>query len=202
MPPQIPFNKIIAKESKTKKENTDDFLNNELNDIPNIEQEKQQEYDNKDTVDFFEADLPAKETNEVNNIDGESQKKIAPENHNVAQMVPKQIVQQKKIVIPQLKDEVLAKVEKIMEEGLKDAYKEMTPLQQQEFKIKGEETAIKIKELLKSTRTKIRKIFKLVMDWLRFIPGVNKYYLEQEAKIKTDKIIALKHISNLSRIDD
>jgi hypothetical protein len=29
---------------------------------------------------------------------------------------------------------------------------------------------------------------KLIREWLLIIPGVNKYFLEQEAKIKTDKI--------------
>ena len=36
-----------------------------------------------------------------------------------------------------------------------------------------------------------RKILKLIRSWLKLIPGVNKFFLEQEAKIKTDKIVDL-----------
>jgi len=34
------------------------------------------------------------------------------------------------------------------------------------------------------------------LDWLKILPGVNKFFLEQEAKIKTDKILALKNKNN------
>ncbi len=98
----------------------------------------------------------------------------------------------KKIIIPTVKDELTIRVEKIMEEGLADAYKEMTTIQQQEFKIKGEETAWKIRELFKKTHIKIKEIFKLLVEWLRLLPGVNKFFIEQEAKIKADKILAVK----------
>lgn len=98
--------------------------------------------------------------------------------------------------IPQLRDEITLKVEKIMEAGLEDAYREMSPVQQQEFKLKGEKTATEIRELLRSGRIKIKKIIFLLMSWLRFLPGVNKFFLEQEAKIKADKIIALKNFDN------
>jgi hypothetical protein len=99
---------------------------------------------------------------------------------------------QKPTKVPQVRDELTIKVEKIMEEGLKDAYRELTPVQRQEFKIKGEETAFKIRQLLRSTRVKVKSIFKLLIEWLKLLPGVNRFFLEQEAKIKADKILALK----------
>jgi hypothetical protein len=34
-----------------------------------------------------------------------------------------------------------------------------------------------------------KKIFVLIRAWLKIIPGVNRFFLEQEAKIKTDKIL-------------
>lgn len=95
--------------------------------------------------------------------------------------------------IKRAKDEIEVKVEKIMEEGLKEAFEKMSPIAQQEFKIKGEETAQKISQLLKKTHIKVKKIFALLFDWLKMIPGVNYFFLEQEAKIKADKIIALKN---------
>jgi len=101
----------------------------------------------------------------------------------------------KKAVLPpkKSKDELTVKVEKIMEEGLREAYEKMPPIAQQEFKIKGEETAEKISQLLKKTHIKIKKIFALIFDWLKMIPGINYFFLEQEAKIKTDRILALKN---------
>jgi hypothetical protein len=31
----------------------------------------------------------------------------------------------------------------------------------------------------------------IIRNWLKLIPRVNKYFLEQESKIKTDRIITL-----------
>ena len=102
----------------------------------------------------------------------------------------------KPIVIPQVRDAITVRIEKIMEDGLADAYRELTPIQQQEFKIKGEETAFKIRDLLKSAHLQVKKIFRLILEWLKMLPGINRFFLEQEAKIKTDKIIALKKLNN------
>lgn len=100
--------------------------------------------------------------------------------------------------IPQVRDEVTVAIEKIMEEDLQDAYKELTPIQKQEFKIKGEETANQVRFLLKQTHIKVKNIFKLIFEWLKMLPGINKFFLEQEAKIKTDKILAIKeHNKNI-----
>src|SRR5205085_2875887 len=73
----------------------------------------------------------------------------------------------KKTIIPTVKDELTRRVEQVMEEGLADAYRELTPIQQQEFKIKGEETAWKIRELFKKTHLKVKEIFRLLVEWLR-----------------------------------
>lgn len=102
----------------------------------------------------------------------------------------------KVVQIPQVRDEITLKVEKIMESGLQDAYREMSPTQQQEFKLKGEKTAMEIREILRTGKIKIKKIINLLMSWLRLLPGINKFFLEQEAKIKADKIISLKNFDN------
>lgn len=93
--------------------------------------------------------------------------------------------------IPQFQDEVSVKIEKILEAGLADEYAKLSPIAKQEFKIKGEETTAKIKDLLQSTHVKVKKIFYLIIEWLKVLPGVNNFFLEQEAKIKTDLIIDL-----------
>jgi HSP90 family molecular chaperone len=99
----------------------------------------------------------------------------------------------KPTAVPVVRDALSIQVEKIMEEDLADAYKALPPVTQQEFKLAGERTAYAIRELLQKTHVKIKKIFKLLLAWLLLLPGVNRYFLEQEAKIKADKILALKY---------
>lgn len=94
--------------------------------------------------------------------------------------------------IPTFQDPQVQQIEKILEQGLGDSFSRLSPIAQQEFKIKGEQTAMKINELLKRTHVKIKKILKLIFEWLKLLPGVNKFFLEQEAKIKADKILSLK----------
>ena len=91
---------------------------------------------------------------------------------------------------PLQKDPETALIENILAEGLEDAYKSMPPDLQIKFKAKGEETAGKIRVLIESAKAKAKTILGLIRDWLKMIPGVNKFFLEQEAKIKTDKILA------------
>lgn len=105
---------------------------------------------------------------------------------------PRPIPKPRPAVPAPAKDAVMVKIEKIMEEGLNDSYQRLSPVAKQEFKLKGEQTASQIRELLKGTHVKVKKILRLILDWLRMLPGVNHFFLEQEAKIKTDKIIALK----------
>ncbi len=93
--------------------------------------------------------------------------------------------------IPQVRDEITRQVETILEDGLKDAFKTLTPVQQQEFKIKGEDVAFQIRQLLQGTHIRVRKIFLLIFEWLKLLPGINRFFLQQEAKIKVDKIVAL-----------
>lgn len=95
--------------------------------------------------------------------------------------------------IPAAKDPITVRIEKIMENGLGDAYSRLSPVAKQEFKIKGEITAEKIRDLLRATHVKAKKILRLILEWLKILPGVNKFFLEQEAKIKTDRIVALKN---------
>ena len=89
---------------------------------------------------------------------------------------------------PKLTDRLEEEIEDILEEDLKEIYLSMPPDKRIEFKRKGEETRSKIRVLLKSAKVNAKKIFQLIRSWLKIIPGVNRYFLEQEAKIKTDKI--------------
>lgn len=89
------------------------------------------------------------------------------------------------------KSGALVKIEKILEEDLESFYFSMPPDKQLAFKEKGEETASKIEKMVEAGKAVARKILKLIRAWLKIIPGVNKFFLEQEAKIKTDKVMAM-----------
>lgn len=92
------------------------------------------------------------------------------------------------LAVPALLSENYKKVEKILEEGLEEIYFRLAPSDQQEFKRKGEETIAAILKVIAKPRIKIGKIVALIKKWLRLIPGVNRFFLEQTAKIKADKI--------------
>jgi len=90
------------------------------------------------------------------------------------------------------KDPELVEIETILSEGLENLYKELPDNRKVEFKQKGEETASAIRVLLSSAKVKVTKIVALIVQWLKMIPGVNKFFLEQESKIKADKLLEFK----------
>ncbi|MDO8669391.1 MAG: hypothetical protein Q7K65_03810 [Candidatus Buchananbacteria bacterium] len=86
-------------------------------------------------------------------------------------------------------DQRFKKIESILEEDLSEVYFNLNSQKQQEFRAKGEETAVKIFNLLAKPKVQIKKIISLIKDWLKIIPGINVFFLEQVVKIKADKII-------------
>lgn len=84
------------------------------------------------------------------------------------------------------------RVEEILSVGLTDAYLAMDPVTQNKFKQVGEATAKTIVGLLARTKIEVKKIIEIIFSWLRLIPGVSNYYLEQEAKIKADRLVSLR----------
>lgn len=84
------------------------------------------------------------------------------------------------------------KIDQILSEGLSDVFMDLDPNTQIKFKVEGERTTRKINELLSGAKIKAKKIVDLIMSWLGIIPGLNRFFLEQEAKIKADKILKMK----------
>lgn len=84
-------------------------------------------------------------------------------------------------------------IEGILEEDLGFIYEELPPYMQKDFKEKADIAALEIEKLLQKAKVNIRKVVKIIIQWLRIIPGINKFYLEQEAKIKADKILIELH---------
>lgn len=89
---------------------------------------------------------------------------------------------------PQPKDPVLTDLEGILAEDLGEIYNNLPEDKKPLFKQKGEEVAGAVKQMIDSGKVRVKNILKLIKEWLQLIPGVNKFFLEQEAKIKTDNI--------------
>lgn len=89
------------------------------------------------------------------------------------------------------KSEFLIQVENILTEDIGDLYVRMETSLREQFKLKGEEVARKIEEAVLSGKARIKAIVSWIKEWLQTIPGVNRFFLEQEAKIKGDKILLM-----------
>jgi hypothetical protein len=93
---------------------------------------------------------------------------------------------------PDAQQQRAAAIDDILSSDLNDIFLKMPPAQQREFKQQGEAAVTQINSLLNRTKVKVTKIIDLIKAWLKLIPGINKFFLEQEAKIKADKIVKLK----------
>lgn len=91
--------------------------------------------------------------------------------------------------IPPGKDPELVTVENILAEGMEDFFVSLNAVQQLEFKQSGENAASRIVALIHRGKYKIRDVVTIIINWLKGLPGINRFYLEQEAKIKADTII-------------
>ena len=78
------------------------------------------------------------------------------------------------------KDELTKEIEKILEDDLEEVYFTMSPEQQTEFKLEGEKATSTIRQILKSGVVKIKKVLSIISNWLKMIPGVNKFFLEKK----------------------
>ena len=90
---------------------------------------------------------------------------------------------------PTKKDEALLEVEKILEDGLGDFVMSLPEAPKARFLLLGREIATKIAKMVRTYKVKVRDVVHLIREWLLIIPGVNAFFLEQEAKIKTDRIL-------------
>lgn len=88
-------------------------------------------------------------------------------------------------------DPTVASIETILSEDIFEHYQAMPPDAQAKFQKKGEEAVSRLAVMVEGTVIKAKEVLLIVVGWLKLIPGVNKYFLEQESKIKTDKIMEL-----------
>lgn len=117
----------------------------------------------------------------------------APEKVSEAVPVPTPPVPAPTPVAPVVvaKDELTKEIEEVLSEDLGDIYKNLPPEKKEQFKAEGEKTAGLIRQMIEHGKFHGRKALNLIVRWLRLIPGVNKFFLEQESKIKTDKLYQL-----------
>ena len=98
----------------------------------------------------------------------------------------------KKIVIAktsaQLREEA---IDRILSDGLGDIFVKLPQPKQQEFRVEGEKTVKKINQLIEKGKLNLGSLVKMIRQWLSIIPGVNRFFLEQDAKIKADKIMEI-----------
>lgn len=86
------------------------------------------------------------------------------------------------------KAEELKKIEKVLSEGMDNYYQGLDEEKKILFRERGEETAKKVQELLHEAKKHFMKIVQLILSWLKILPGVNRFFLEQQALIKAQKI--------------
>ncbi len=84
-------------------------------------------------------------------------------------------------------------IENILADGMDQIFLKMNPQEQVAFKLEGERAATKINQLLDKAKVGVGKVISVILRWLGLIPNANKFYLEQEAKIKADKILKIKN---------
>jgi hypothetical protein len=136
---------------------------------------------------------PEKNQEQVESKERLAEKKTEDKKVNKIEEVKPSVSTKQAVVVSEEEKERIKQIDKILSAGLEDAYLSLSPQLQKEFKIKGEETSQKINKLLNKVRVNIGKIVKLIRNWLLIIPKINPFFLEQEAKIKADKIISLKN---------
>lgn len=93
---------------------------------------------------------------------------------------------------PLVKPELQVEIEDILSEDLENLFWGLPETGRAEFKEKGEETARTIREMLGQATVRIQDIFKLIVEWLKTLPGVSAIFVEQEAKNKADRILKLR----------
>ncbi|MEO5927418.1 MAG: hypothetical protein ABIO72_01825 [Patescibacteria group bacterium] len=86
-------------------------------------------------------------------------------------------------------DEVTLHVEQILERGMGELYAGLPDSAKPIFKKKGEEVSTQVTTMMRSFKVEASKVIRLIRDWLLTIPNVNKFFLEQEAKVKTDALL-------------
>src|SRR3989339_53069 len=99
---------------------------------------------------------------------------------------------EKPITVLQKHKEREKKIEEVLAQDLDEFYLSMGEEKRMEFKVVGEKTARTINTMIETGKVHAKKIIELIRKWLSIVPGINKFFVEQKTKIKTDKTLKLK----------
>lgn len=83
-------------------------------------------------------------------------------------------------------------IESILAQDLDDFYLSMGEEKRMQFRFVGERTARTINVMIESGKLQAQKVIELIKKWLGMVPGINKFFVEQQTKIKTDRIMQVK----------
>ncbi len=86
----------------------------------------------------------------------------------------------------------VAEIERVLEDDLSELYFKLPEDKRAEFRVRGEAAAREIDVLLSAATVQVRKIIDIIRNWLKLIPGINTFFLEQEAKIKADHLLKMR----------
>lgn len=89
------------------------------------------------------------------------------------------------------RDPLLMEVERKLEADLLDAYRSMSPGLRAKFKAEGERIASVAREGIASGKLAAENLLTMIINWLRMIPHVDRWFLVQDAKLKTDALIRM-----------
>ena len=152
---------------------------------------------------FYMPDTPVEKIKIEAPVDKKSEKTVeqipkTPEEEVVEQRKPQipaktlPITEEQKEIATLQKDEETVMVENILSENVNKLYSQLSEAKKIAFRKRGEEVVIKIKTILKGTKIRANEIFELIKGWLIMLPKISTYFLDQEAKIKTDKVLEMK----------
>ncbi|MFW0862221.1 MAG: hypothetical protein ACKKL6_01410 [Candidatus Komeilibacteria bacterium] len=115
--------------------------------------------------------------------------KISEQSSNTPVSAKKVEPKAKPVAKPIAKDPQVQEIENILAAGLGDYYTSLNPVEQKKFKESGEEVAKEVNSILQRAVIKVEEIIGVIRKWLGSVPGLNKFFVEQSAKIKADKIL-------------
>lgn len=91
--------------------------------------------------------------------------------------------------VPTEKSDTRKEIEQLLSTNLTELYQTMSPQEQARFRAKGDEVSSALEQLVRTFTATTKRVLELIRSWLATIPRVNKYFLEQESKLKTDDIM-------------
>ncbi|NMB48810.1 hypothetical protein GYA13_05280 [Candidatus Kuenenbacteria bacterium] len=106
-------------------------------------------------------------------------------------LAPQSTADESVSIHPIPKSITLRQIESILEDDLSEIYFRLDEAHQRLFKEEGERSARQIETILQTGKSIAVKVLAVIKKWLQVIPGINKFFIEQEAKIKTDQITRL-----------